>query len=108
MIQIPTLDFPAYTETLILDEQSFLLQFVWNTRLEAWQLSILDVEENPILMGLKLVLNWAHFPQYRALNIPPGELFVIDPDPNNHDKIGRDDFVNDRKLEILYAEEAEL
>ena len=76
--------------------------------MEAWQLSISDTEENHILSGLKLVLNWEHFPQYRALAIPPGELFVIDPDPNNHAKIGRNDFTNARRLEILYADKEEV
>lgn len=108
MVNIPFIQFPAYTEQLILDDESFIFQFIWNTRGEFWTLSILDPDLTPILTGLKLVLNFEHFAPYKHLAIPPGELYVFDLDPNNKTKIGFEDFTNARALQLIYALEGEL
>ncbi len=107
-VDIPFTQYPSYTQQIILDGESFLFQFTWNTRMEAWTVSIFDLDLVEIITGLKLVLNWEHFFQYRHLPLPPGQLLVFDPDPNNKTKIGFEDFKNSRALKLVYIEEDEV
>lgn len=108
MVQIPFTEYPATTKEITLDEESYKFTFVWNTRGEFWTLSILSVNDTPILSGVKLVLNYELVNVYRHLKIPQGLLYVYDP-TNNQSKIQFSDFdTNGRNLKLVYIEEFEL
>lgn len=107
MIIIPFVNYPAYTEDILIDEFNYRFRFVWNNRGQFWTLSILNANENiEIINGIKLVLNYELLKQYRYLKIPKGNLFVVDVS-GNLSRIGYEDFINDRNLQILYLSPGE-
>jgi hypothetical protein len=106
MLKINFIDYPSYTNEVILDNKSYIFKFVWNTRGEFWTLSILDTDKNIILSGVKFVLNYSLLSDYYHLDIPKGSLYVIDLTDNNN-KIAFEDFNNERQLSLIYATEAD-
>lgn len=107
MLQIPFIQYPAYTKELLLDGQSYIFSFVWNTRGEFWTLSIFNVDKAAIINGIKIVLNYNLFSDYHHLAIPPGGLVAYD-ESNDVSKIKYEDFVNERKIRLLYSEVTDL
>lgn len=70
---------PYYSQTTKLDGRDYLLRFAFNEREAAWRLSILEPDETPLLLGLKLVANWPLLRHYHHdPRLPPGELMVVD------------------------------
>lgn len=61
--------------TEVLDGTPVILRFKWNTRFAFWSMSIYDRQNNPILMGVKLVRD---FPLLGRLHLEtvPGEFIV--------------------------------
>ena len=107
MVLIPFTVYPSITKEVTFDERGYKLLFTWNTRMEAWTLSFLELDDTPILSGIKLVLNYELISIYRHLDIPQGNLYVIDLS-NNEEKIDYNDFSNERRLSLAYYEEGEL
>jgi hypothetical protein len=107
MIIIPFTEYPSVSKEIVIDDISYIFSFVWNTRMEAWTLSIYTIENEPILVGIKLVLNYELIRMYRHLDIPQGEMYVIDI-TDNETKIAYDDFTSSgRNLILAYYEEGE-
>lgn len=102
MIQIPFNTYPSFSQEVVLDENNYILEFNWNTRGEFWELSILAPDSAVILGGIKLVIGYDLFRQYKHLNIPKGVLIVVDTS-ENYEKIQYSDFSNDRKLQLIYV-----
>lgn len=76
---IPTSSDPYYSQKVKLDGRDFVFRFSYNEREARWYLGILDDEETPLRLGLKLVANWELLQHYRAdPRMPPGELWVMD------------------------------
>lgn len=75
-IIIPTLDESFYTTRVTLDGTDYNLGFNYNTREKRWYLDIFDVENQPLLLGTKIVCLWP-LAQYQkeARNLPPGILY---------------------------------
>ena len=106
-VTIPFITYPSYSKDITLDNIKYRFLFQWNTRSEAWTLSIKTIEDVAILSGIKLVLNYDLFQRHRHLAIPQGSLFVIDLS-NDETKIAYDDFTNERGLQLVYFSEGEL
>ena len=104
MVIIPFTNYPAISKDITLDGEDYRFKFIWNTRGEYWTLTILDTEGVVKLAGIKLVLGYELINSYSHLDIPPGQLYVVDLDDNNKTKIGMDDFTNERNLQLIYAE----
>ena len=107
MVIIPFTTYPSVTKEVAFDGDIYKLSFTWNDRMEAWVLSFLTLQDVAILTGIKLVLNYELIRMYRHLNIPQGNLFVFDLS-DNENKIGYEDFSNERQLLLTYFEEGEL
>jgi hypothetical protein len=77
---IPTSPGVAYfTQKTRFEGRDFILKFAYNSREERYYLHIFDEQEEPILMGLKLVANWPLLRHYRyEPRLPPGELMAVD------------------------------
>jgi len=103
MLQIPFIDYPCYTKVLTLDGIEYTFKFTWNTRGEFWTLSIYDTNKVTIIEGVKFVLNYNVFADYKHLNIPQGNLYIIDL-TDNMSKIKFEDFNNERQLALIYEE----
>ena len=69
---------PWYDFSIDLDSRTSLLEFHWNARDAAWYLSIYDQDENLVLAGRKLVLDFPLLARFLDPRLPAGELFVVD------------------------------
>lgn len=58
----------------------YQLYISWNTRMENWYMTILDVNDRILLGGLRLVPNVLLFEKYRASvpELPIGDLVIFD------------------------------
>jgi hypothetical protein len=70
---------PLYKERVRLEGRDFVFRFDWNHRESRFYASIFDVDEAPLLLGVKVLSNWgmltrSHFNP----GLPPGELIPID------------------------------
>jgi hypothetical protein len=79
MIVIPTLDsqFTSFTIEIELSGVLYNLIFNWNSRENFWYMSILDVNELPIMTDVKLVLNYDMFLDFQSVENLPSGTFVF-------------------------------
>lgn len=57
----------------------FHLKFNWNAREESWYMNILDQDQNPILTGIKMVVNYLLLNQYQYISdLPQGNFLLYD------------------------------
>lgn len=105
MITIPMINAPYFKFSTVLTENEYLLNFRWNTRAEFWTMDIYDLEEVPIILGIKLVIGYPLLSQRKYLQTcPPGEFWVFDPSLDTlYQEPGRQDFVNDRGVILVYV-----
>lgn len=78
---IPTLanGVPYYTFRTKLDGRDYNFRFAWNQRMERWFMDIMDTEENPLALGIKIVANQRLLRFYQHDDrLPPGELMAVD------------------------------
>ena len=107
MVIIPFTEYSYITKEVTLDNINYKLLFTWNTRMEAWVMSILKLDDTPILAGIKLVLNYELIAKFHHLDIPQGLMYVVDTS-NDESKIAFDDFTSERGLRLIYIEEDEV
>ena len=70
---------PLYKERVRLEGRDYVFRFDWNNREERWYMSILDIAENNLLLGVKVVANWGLLDRHHFNpDLPPGELIAID------------------------------
>ena len=106
MVKINFQDYPSFQQEVVLDNDSYVLNFNWNSRGGFWDFSILDTLLNPILQGLKVVLNYPLTRQFKYKDIPQGEFYAVDASGDGS-RIEQNDFVNGR-VSFIYLTEAEL
>lgn len=70
--------FANFSQELTLDGVSYRLDFTYNWRSMQWSMSILDIDQNPLVCGIPLVLNFNLFYQYPGRDLPKGEFYVVD------------------------------
>lgn len=79
ILQIPTSSTnPHYTQSLSLGGQSYVLELRYNTRMARWLLSVYDAAEQPLLLGVPLLIDRDLGAQYPTRKLPNGSLFVAD------------------------------
>jgi hypothetical protein len=79
---IPTYSekYPRWKMSVDLSGVRYQLYVTWNTRMENWYMTILDIHDKILLGGLRLVPNILLLEKYRAsvLALPPGDLVIFD------------------------------
>jgi hypothetical protein len=105
MITIPFADFPSFTEEITIDNIPLRFVFRWNSIGNFWVMSIADRDQNPIVSGIKLVVQYEILSRYISILPVSGELYVVD-GQGKYDEILQDDFTNGR-LELVYVPEGE-
>ena len=105
MIVIPFRDLPAFTEDVILDGETYRLDFAYNNRGEYWSLSLFTREGGSIIHGIKIVPNFELLQRYGTRGQPPGELYCIDV-TNSQQPVDRDNLVH--LFQLVYVPESEL
>lgn len=83
-IILPTrTDYPHYEFEIDLEDVTFIFEFMWNGRDEAWYMSIFDVTKTPLLSGRKVVLGFPLLSRFRDPRLPKGEINAIDTTGSN-------------------------
>jgi hypothetical protein len=108
---IPTLDDPFYTIRVRLDEADYTLEFYYSTRQERTYLHLYDAEDNPLVLGLKMVPNVRLLRAYKhRAGMPAGELMVVcasaDQEPPVLGELGLLD--DGKRCSLVYYPAAEL
>jgi hypothetical protein len=82
VIVIPTYSdkYSRWKVSVDLSGVRYQLYVTWNTRMENWYMTILDINDKILLGGVRLVPNNLLLEKYRAsvLALPPGDLVVFD------------------------------
>ena len=104
-LQIPFSGEPSFKESVTLEGITYVLRFDWNDQDGYWRMSIMDAQENPLVMGIKMVIFYPLTSQYKAYSIPPGMFCVIDANPaTRYIDPGFSDFTRGRNLQLTYFE----
>jgi hypothetical protein len=71
---------PRWTQSVDMSGVRYRLYFSWNTRMQAWFVSILEGNGNMLLTGIRLVPRIDLFEKYRASvpGLPPGIFSILD------------------------------
>lgn len=103
-VTIPMSSNSSFRQEITLDSRPYIISFHWNTRGAFWVMDIYDRDETLLLGGIKLVIG---FPlKLRSNNplLPAGDFWCIDTQLSTMmNEPGRNDFVQDRKLELIYT-----
>lgn len=71
---IPFKDPSSFVEQVTLSGTIFILMFNWNSLNEFWTMDIRNRDEEPIVLGIKIVPNYPLLAQYTETNLPLGEI----------------------------------
>jgi hypothetical protein len=105
-LEIPTsTELPSYVQRTTLEGREYVLAFDWNEREGRWFFDVLDSEETPLAVGLKVVVGFPLLRRKTDPRLPPGDFLAIDTsdtgaDPGFAELGGR--------VRLCYLEAAEL
>jgi len=97
--------FANFSEELTVDGISYRLEFTYNGRSAQWSMSIFDIDQNPLVCGVPLVMNFNLFYQYPGRGLPKGEFYVVDT-TEEEERVTRENMGT--ILTLTYIPEAEL
>ena len=70
---------PLYNERVRLEGRDYIFRFDWLGRENRFHLSIYDQDQNPLLLGIKVVANWTLTTRHLFnAGLPPGTLIAMD------------------------------
>lgn len=98
---IPWRNLPSWQQEIVLDQIIFHLSFHWNALNEFWSIDIYDRDHEPIILGIKLVVDYDITSHYVNDALFPGAILVID-FSRDVEEIGRLD-MGDR-VQLVYQE----
>lgn len=91
-LRIPLLNSTTdQTLDLTISNNPYTLRVLWNDRFEYFSLSILDLNQEPILTNVKMVKNYPLIGQFKNTRLPRGEFYFIDERQRLGDRPGYDD-----------------
>lgn len=102
---IPTRSLPAYGFEISLEGSVYRLDFRWNSAYEFWTMDVRDRQNNVLIGGIKLVINYEILFRYSRGNVPPGSILPIDT-TGKLARIGRNDL--GEAVKLVYLTRAEV
>lgn len=101
---IPFPSAPRWVQDVALDGEVYTLRGRYNVRWDSWVMDIETADGEPILTGIRLVLNLPLFSPHRYDDrLPPGELLVVSPrELDTHDP-QRNDIGDDADMRLVYV-----
>lgn len=100
-VEIPIVpDLPHFDFQVELDAITYTLELRWNERDEAWYLSVLTAEEEPLLLGRKVVVGAPLWARFRTAGLPPGDVVAVDTQGTDTDP-GLEDL--GRRVRLIYT-----
>lgn len=106
MVQIELIDANDFIENVTLDGTIYKIHLAWNDFSNKWSIDIRNTDNVDLVRNIVVVPNFPLLAQYKAHNIPQGELLAV---VNNTaiQNIGRKDFINGT-ASLVYIPEGEL
>ena len=106
MIEIPTNTvLPDFEQITVLGERVYRLRFAWNTRDEAWFLTVSDESGGVLVAGRKLRIAWPALDRFQSEGLPAGSIIPTDTD-GTFAEPGRDDLQG--RVPIVFLTDTEL
>lgn len=94
-------DLYAYTMRITLEKNIYMLSFRYNARMGRWVMDILTANEDPLVMGVVILVNQDLLGRFKEERLPNGTFFAINinekKNENNVDAFGNN-------LVLLYEE----
>ena len=110
MEKVPTFQDTSsgFEQEIILGDRLINLTIIWNSRSEAWYMTVEDSDSGDIIRDIKMVPNWALIKQYRAY-LPnfEGDLILVATDTEVSERVTYDNLNNGYELDYVTAEELE-
>jgi len=106
MVTIPFIEYPSFTEDVILDGVPYRFSFNWNDNGEFWSMIISDSNDNVLVAGIKIVIDYELIANFPGRSLPPGEMVAVDPS-GTVQRISQDDFT-DENVFLVYVTEDEV
>lgn len=105
-LQIPTrTDVTRYRQIVDLEGTSFVFDFNFNSREGFWYFDLLDINEDPIKVGIKVVVGFPLLRLVRDARRPLGEVTAIDT-TNSGKEAGQTDL--GEEVVLLYTESTDI
>ena len=83
----------------------YTLRGRWNTRSRTWVIDLDSGDGVRLLSGFRAVINFPLLPRWRTEQMPPGELFILDPNDRLNRDPGRNDIgADDEPMRFVYVE----
>ena len=95
----------SFSQDVVLDGNNYRIEFNYNQRGDHWSMSVYTRENDPIVQGITIVKDYDLFGQYRAYDLPPGQLYAIDI-TETYERVERQTFLS--PFQLVYITEAEL
>ena len=102
---IPFKEASQWQEQIELEGVQYIFNFTWNALNEFWTMDIYNRDEEPLILGIKIVPNYPLLQPYTVFGKPAGEI-VCQNVVNAPEGIGRFDM--SQKFQLVYYNEGEL
>jgi hypothetical protein len=76
MVEIPIRTNNNQAMSVTLDNRVYEFDFIWNARTQLMNMN-LYYQDEPVLLGVAMVIDWPLIGQYRKTEGPQGELLLI-------------------------------
>ncbi len=102
-LQIPVLEGAAFQrQRMALDGAVYTIGLAWNQWASYWSFSLWDSEDSPIVLGIRIAVNWPLIRYYKFdPRCPPGEFIAHALTGDGADP-GFDDFGIGKRVELTY------
>lgn len=96
IIEVP--DMNDSVSRIVLNNKAYLIRFTWNDTGEYWKFGLYNSQNEPIVIGIKIVPRYPLNLFYGVTKLPDGIFGVM----TKLDKIGRRDFI-DGKAQFIFC-----
>ena len=103
--QIPFPAGPSWEQEVQLDGRAYVLRGRWNTRFSAWTLDVLTRDEEPLILGARIVIGIGLLQRAVDERLPAGEILCVNVTGSTRRDPGRDAFDEDFRLIYLSEDE---
>ena len=96
-------DIPAYDFRIDLEGETYTFEFRFNERMGRWIMDLKTENNDPLIMGIPVLIGTDFLERFEVDGLPPGNLFAVNLESEFVDA-GRDDLGNN--VVIIYNEAA--
>lgn len=93
----------SYVQTTDIDGTEYRVRLDWNERTASWYLSLYDADENPLLLGRKVLNRFSVLDGFSYKAVPQGVLVSFD--KSTIEKPNRDELGGSAQLAFLRNDE---